>query len=562
MNRPGQHPDPVAAPGPPPLRWADLRTRVLVFTGGAGLMALEIAGSRVIAPHFGSSLFLWAGLIAVFLLALSAGYFAGGWIGDRHPHPASLNYAVGGAGLLSLFVPHLSIAVCNAVEPLGPRWGPIAAAALLFGGPSLLLGTVSPIAVRLHTREVRASGSSAGSLYALSTVGSLAGTFLATFVLVPVAGTPVLLMSLGAVLAALPLLTLPKTALLAFYAVPAGVLGAVLFTTPLPDAQISAPGTDAYGHVLHEVETPYHRIFVVESKEEGKPVRYLQFDHYVESGISMEPPYPSVTRYTDMFHLAALFQPRPKAVLFVGGGGMIGPRVFEEVYPSLETIDVVEIDPEVVRVARDYFHFQPGPKTRIRIGDGRVVASSDAGTLDVFVLDAFSGGGRIPFHLLTREFFEAVENRLSPDGVLLVNLIGALDGPKSKVFRAAFRTLAEVFPQAYAFPRTGHFAESEGEAETLLGWIRTYAEDPRALPEESRAQVERVRNIILVGTRAEGRVPADELRRRAKALEGSGAVPERYRLPMHATALAPSVRTGDVPTLTDDYAPVEQWKTW
>jgi len=555
--------EPSSPPSSPlSARWADGSLRALVFTGGAGLMALEIAGSRVIAPHFGSSLFLWAGLIAVFLLALTAGYFVGGWVGDLHPHAVLLSYAVGGAGLFSLLIPHVSIAVCAAAEALGPRWGPLAAAALLFTGPSLLLGTVSPIAVRLHTREVRASGASAGSLYALSTFGSLLGTFLATFVLVPAVGTPALLATIGAILAGLPLLTLPKTAAWVFYAVPAGALCAAFFSTPLPEALIAAPGTDAYGNVVYETETPYHRIYVVESQEEGKPVRYLQFDHYVESGVSLEPPHHSVTRYTDMFHLAALFRPKPSAALFIGGGGMIGPRVFEEVYPGLERIDVAEIDSEVVRVAREHFFFRPGPKTRITVGDGRVFVSKAAGPWDVAVLDAFSGGGRIPFHLLTREFFETLKAKLAPEGLCLINLIGAVEGAKSKVFRSTYRTLADVFPQVYAFPRVGHEARTEKDAEDLLRWIRAYADDPGSLSEKDRYQVERVRNIILVGSRAPARLSPEEARRRAKDLVESGAVPERYTLRMHAAAQVPAVRTSDVPVLTDDFAPVEQWKSW
>ncbi|MHC4600274.1 MAG: spermidine synthase [Planctomycetota bacterium] len=543
-------------------RWLSLRIQILVFTAGASLMALQIAGSRVLAPHFGSSLFIWGGLIGVFLMALSIGYFLGGWAGDNYPDLITLCVALGGAGLLFLLVPHIGIPTCVGLKSWGPRWGPLTAAIVLFVLPSILLGCASPIAVRLITKEVASSGRAAGSLYALSTFGSLLGTFLATFVLVPLMGTPALVMTLGMILVILPILLAPKTAALAMGVVPAAVVTLVFLTSPLPEVPLAPSGDRLLGSVIYEKETPYHRIFVVDGREEGADTRYLQFDHYIESGIRKKPPHHTVTHYTDLMHLASVFNHEPGGALFVGGGGMVGPRAFEEVYPSLDRIDVVEIDAEVVRVAREYFFFNPSAKTHVTVGDARNFLVRSERHWDVAVLDAYTAGGRIPFHLLTREFFQELHTHMNEEGVVVLNLIGAMVGSKSKVFRATFKTMEAVFPQVYAFPRVRHRTGSEAEADAFRETLKKYAENPDALDKADRTKVEGVRNIFIVASMATGRATVQALKDRARDLTKTGVVPERFHILDHISTLAHAVRTDDLPVLTDDFAPVEQWKTW
>ncbi|MHC4778373.1 MAG: spermidine synthase [Planctomycetota bacterium] len=543
-------------------KWMPQRVQVLVFVAGASLMALQIAGSRVIAPHFGSSLFIWGGLIGVFLLALSAGYFLGGWAGDKHPHIMTLGLALGGAGILFLFIPHMGIPVCIGLKAWGPRWGPLASAIILFVLPSILLGSASPIAVRLFTKTVEASGRAAGSLYALSTFGSLTGTFLATFVLVPLMGTPALIMTLGAVLVAVPLLVMPKNLGLAMYGVPVILASLIFITSPTPEVPLAMGESRQLGHVLFETETPYHRIFVVEGKEEGRDTRYLQFDHYIESGISATPPHHSVTHYTDLMHISSVFNHEPKGAVFVGGGGMVGPRTFDEVYKTLDRIDVIELDAEVVRVAKEYFFFQPTNKMHVAVGDARIFVAKSENRWDVAVLDAYTAGGRVPFHLLTREFFDELKAHMTSDGVVILNIIGAMVGPKSKVFRGTFKTLETVFPQVYAFPRVRHRTGSERESDDFRALLAEYATDPEIMEKGKKESVEHVRNIFVAASMDPKRVTVSELKRRAKDLVDTDTIPARFHVLDHVSGLAPSVQTDDLPVLTDDFAPVEQWKTW
>jgi spermidine synthase len=344
--------------------------------------------------------------------------------------------------------------------------------------------------------------------------------------------------------------------------VPAAVVTTVFFTSPVPDVPLAPSGDRVLGAVVYEKETPYHRIFVVDGEEYGEETRYLQFDHYIESGIQKEAPHHTVTHYTDLMHLASVFNAEPKGALFVGGGGMVGPRAYQETYASLDRIDVVEIDAEVVRVAKEYFFFRPSEKTHVTVGDARNFLVRSPLRWDVAVLDAYTAGGRIPFHLLTREFFEELRTHMTEEGVVLLNLIGAMVGPKSKVFRATFKTMEAVFPQVYAFPRVRHRSGSEADSDRFRELLGKYAAGPDALPEPDRKNAESVRNIFIVASMDATRVTVERLKARARELTRSGAVPERFHVLDHASTLAPSVETDDLPVLTDDFAPVEQWKTW
>src|SRR5262245_842890 len=172
-------------------RWRGAAITVAVFISGGAVLGMEIAASRVVAPYFGNSLFVWGALIGVVLAGLSIGYWAGGTLADRYPTPRLLVGVIGVSALLVVAIPFVDNWVLERVvdwDP-GPRLSPLVAAVLLFGLPSLVLGSVSPIAVRLSARSLERLGRTAGSLYALSTAGSIAGTFVTAFWLVPELGT-------------------------------------------------------------------------------------------------------------------------------------------------------------------------------------------------------------------------------------------------------------------------------------------------------------------------------------------------------------------------------------
>ena len=316
--------------------------------------------------------------------------------------------------------------------------GVLRASALLFFIPSLLLATISPWCVRLSVRRIESTGRSTGLLYAVSNAGSIAGTFATSFYLIPVAGTETILRYLSALLllmgAALGLLCRPRRPLAA-----AAILCVVLVSVFGPG--LLPPGPDG---VIYETQSLYHHIYVVE--DGGR--RLLKFDDSMQSGMYPDRPYESVFPYTDYFHLALAFKEDIADVLVIGLGAGTVPKRFHRDYPDM-TVECVEIDPEVTRVAREFFRFPGDDEIEVHVADGRSYLKNVGKTYDLIIVDAYYADS-IPFHLTTVEFYELL-GRLKPGGILASNFIGALDGARSALPVYVPDRLTG-FPNAYVFP--------------------------------------------------------------------------------------------------------------
>lgn len=487
---------------------------LIVFASGGVLLALEIVASRVLAPTFGNSIYVWGSLIGVFLTALSVGYWLGGRLADRYPSHGAFCGLVFLAGLLTVPIPAVApplLSVLAAAE-LDSRAGPLLSALVLFFPASVVMGTISPYAVRLSTRSVATVGGTAGRLYALSTLGSIAGCFAAAFWLISVLGVRDIVLALGLLEMALAVAGLVGLR----RAGAATVAALVLVGAGAGSARILPPEAP---EVVYARDTVYHRITV---SDEGT-VRYLKLDNYWQSALDLEEPRRTVFRYADYMHVGMLFQPHPRRVLVIGMGGGTVPKRYLEDYPEVQ-VDVVDIDPEVVEVAHRFFGVPRGGRLRAFAQDGRQFVRRAREHYDHVLMDAYLRD-TLPFHLATREFFQEVRAGLRPGGVFVVNVIGALEGPHSRLFRAVYRTLREVYPAVYVFP------VDFGPA----GW-------PEAL-----------RNIIVVG--AQTRWSPGEVQARARGLRG------RVKVPGFDAAVADlylrPIRTEDVPTLTDDFAPTD-----
>nr|MDQ4030542.1 fused MFS/spermidine synthase [Actinomycetota bacterium] len=436
-----------------------------VFVSGAVLLGVELAASRVLAPFFGSSLFVWGSLISVVLAGLAVGYWVGGALADRVPARRLLVGTLGLGALAVLAVPLAdapALAAVVAWDP-GPRANPLLASLLLFGPPSVLLAATTPIAVRLAARSLDQIGETAGRLFALSTAGSIAGTLATAFFLVPRLGTDQLLgVAAAALFVAAGVVALPGRSpafaggavVLATFAVAAGYAAA-----PHAGETLSAeatqnwspvyrlrgygyldardPGANAAGgdlEVIHTEDTRYHRLSVVEDET----TRYLRFDNSLQSAMYIDDPFRTRFRYTDYFHLGLAYNPRARDVLFIGLGAGSSPKLMWRNFRRLR-VQVVELDPEVVEVGYRYFHVPRDSRLAVSTGDGRRFLAERNRRWDVIVIDAFFADA-IPFHLVTREFLELARSRLAPGGVIVTNVIGALDGPGSKLFRSIYRT--------------------------------------------------------------------------------------------------------------------------
>lgn len=462
---------------------------------------------------------MWGALIGVFLGALTLGYFLGGSLADRRPSRTLFAGLVFISGLLVFPIPLLAPPVLEAItfHGLGPRAGPLTASTVLFFLPATVMGMISPFAVRLAAKTVATIGSVAGLLYALSTAGSIAGTLLAAFVLLAWIGVSTIVQILGAVLMALAVLAWLSSRRVVLAGVAGAIAVAIVVGLPF------SPVGEAHEGLRFERDTVYHKISV--SDEGG--VRYLRLDAYWQSGLDLADPRRTVFAYSDYLHLPLVFRPDARRVLFVGLGGGTAPRRYHEDYPQMQ-VDVVELDPAVVQVARQYFGVPQDHRLRLFAQDGRLFVARARERYDIVVLDAFLID-TIPFHLATREFFEMIRTHLTPGGVLASNIIGALDGPRSGFFRAVYKTFREVFPAVYVFPTDWARFDSE---EALRNIIVVAAPHRTALSA----------GAIMAGARAARRVPGVTIERFEEAAG------DLYSQP---------IRTDDVPVLTDDFAPVE-----
>ncbi len=411
---------------------------LLVFTVGAGALGAEIAAARLMAPWFGASTIVWANTIAIVLVSLSAGYALGGRLADKDPRPAGLARIVLAASVLMAIVPFVSspflrLAV-TAVDQLSAAifLGSLLGVGVLLAVPLVLLGMVSPYALRLSMDSVDATGRTSGRLYAISTVGSLVGTFLAALLLIPFVGTrrTFLIFAAAMALAAIPQLARRRgrAAL-----VPAAILVLVL----LPTGTIKTADTGG-DRVIWEAETQYQYARVLQAPN-GK--RTLELDEGHATHSVYRPGFWLTGNYWDemlALSLTAGHAP-PRSVAILGDAAGTSARQIGHYFPQTR-IDAVELDGELTKVGRELFDLS-GPNLHTYTADARPWLYASSRRYDVIMVDAYRQP-YIPFYLTTKEFFSLVRDHLEPGGVVIVN-VGHPEGSTSleKVLSATMRAV-------------------------------------------------------------------------------------------------------------------------
>jgi len=485
-------------------------------------MALELLGSRLLAPVFGSSIFVWGSLIGVVLSALSAGYYLGGKLADIKPNFNVLSIVIFLSGLMVLSLPAIAPPLFDLAIRLnlGERYAPLLATTLLLGPPSVLLGMVSPYAIRLVAEGFETLGKVSGNLYALSTVGSILGTFLTVFILIPLFGVNKIIFLLGVVLLVVAFLGLSYR----FKFLVLIILIILPFAAPyMVNRQLTvATYTLALGDTIYETDTPYHHLIVADAYDPSSQstTRYLIMDDNLHSAMDLQDPNRTVFPYTDYFHIGPLLNSNITRVLFIGGGGFTGPKDFLRDYPNV-TVDVVEIDPEVVRVAEQYFAVNASnPRLHIYIDDGRVFLQGTTQRYDLIVLDAYSRS-YVPFQLMTLEFFKLIDSHLTSNGIVISNLISGTTPSNDQLLTAETTTISQIFPNVYTFA-------VDGASDT----------DPQ--------------NVIIVATLSTHHLGVTDFEELASTntivkIPGMEDYLSNYFTPIG----------NNPPTLTDDYAPVD-----
>jgi spermidine synthase len=498
---------------------------LVAFVTGGIVMSFEMLGSRYLNPYFGSGIYTWAALISTVLAALTVGYFLGGWLADRTASVRVLGATVGVASLYMLVLPAFSEAllelVLAAIDDV--RTGSLVAAFAVMFFPVTLYGIYSPFAIRLMLRSAARSGVVSGTVYGVSTAGSIVGTLGTTFFLIPAIGTRAITFTLGAagIVCGLLLIALPRigrgasvpAALIACAALAAGHARAeALFDQNIRAVMLKR----ADGRIAH-IETQYTDLYIDKERSMLLMSSRYKRDEYVESMVNLKDPDDLPIDYTRSMTVSLAYPQEPRRVAMIGlGGGSISTYLGRHM-PEL-AIDAVEVDPGLIKTAKTYFGIRETEKVRFIENDGRVYLNRNKSQYDVILLDAFQRLG-VPFHLLTKEFYQLVKERLAPDGVAAFNVTGG-----TKLYTSTLVTLRAVFPTVDVYP----VYQDKYERQMIAVASAAGSSDPDAL----------MRHATALQTRHKLRFPLPEL---VKQREDKSAAP------------------GGV-LLTDDFAPVNLYE--
>ncbi|MDQ3621081.1 MAG: fused MFS/spermidine synthase [Verrucomicrobiota bacterium] len=426
------------------LTWA---LRSLGFFSGGAVMIVEFSGNRLLSPIFGNSLFTWTGLIGVILIALSCGDYLGGWLVDRFENSLLLPalFALGGA--LTAAIPALA-GFLPAAATLDVVYGPVLSSLLLFFLPGLVLAAVTPVSIRLLSKAYgdHRIGRAAGTVGMAAALGSFAGTFLTSYALIPNFGVRKIFVILGVTLLAV-------SALLAWLLrmkADARWMCGVVTVLGLGAAAVSSRSEPREENVIYARDTFYHRISVLETPgARGKPTRFLKLDSTMEGGQEVATGEVAF-EYQRYWALVEVFSPELRRTVFLGAGAFGMPERLSERFPEA-LIDVVEIDPEVIEVGRRFFRLDEFPRVHAHAADARRFLQTHPESYDFIFGDAYQGVQYVPAHLVTREFFATVAGRLRPDGVYMMNVIGAMRGAGSEFFWRVYHSLRPSFPHVVVF---------------------------------------------------------------------------------------------------------------
>ncbi len=435
------------------------------FVTGAIVMSFEMLGSRYLNPYFGSGIYTWASLISTVLAALCVGYFIGGWLADRIPSATVLGVtvAIGSAYLVVLpfFAEGMLEALLSGIDDV--QTGSLVASFVIMFFPVTFLGMYSPIAIRLMLHSPLRSGRVSGTVYGVSTLGSIIGTLGTTFYLIPLMGSRAITITLGlaGVLVGLFLIAtarfgkrhsvaLSLIATLVALAQPQPALTEELIDEAARKALMSRRDGQ-----LDHIETAYNDIFIAKQRNTLSMSFQLKGWDFTQSTINLTNPDDLPIAYTRMMTVAAAYPRELKKVLMIGLGGGTLSTYLGRAMPDLE-IDTVEIDPGVINAAKRYFGLRATERVRYIAQDGRVFLNRSKGSYDLILVDAFHGG-YVPFHLLTKEFYALIKQRLAPGGAAAFNVH---DG--TKLYASTVLTLQAVFPSVDLFP------SGEGEMITVV----------------------------------------------------------------------------------------------
>lgn len=486
--------------------------QAVIFLTGFITMAFEVVGSRALGPFFGTSIFVWTSLIGIVMGSLSIGYWLGGLLSVRKTSFQWMGFMLLVAGIFVAITAIGDTYILPRIEKYIPgfRLKNIVAVIVLFAPASILFGMVLPYGIRLSMGKVTSSGKTVGVLYALSSLGSILGSFAAGFILVPAFGYSNIMYSLAFGLILLSLILFLSEKRYLHLSIPSVAILILFFIWNYKSKQI---------HDYIDLDTQYNRVLIFNSTDakSGRMVKTLRINDENSSAMFLDGDKDElVFEVLKYYHLVDHFVPGFQHALMVGGSGYAFPKAYLKSYPSA-TLDVVEIDPGLTAVARKYFELEENHRLNIFHEDGRIFLNNYIGKkYDAVFMDAYKSMLTIPYQLTTLEAIQKISDVLKDDGAVFANVISSLDKNKSEFLRAEVATYQKVFPQVYLFAVQ--------------------------YPNPTEEQKKHFQNIMLVGL---------------KSTEKPNFISEDLRLNKILSHLTHLELENDPLIITDEFAPVE-----
>lgn len=425
------------------------RLQAVSFFSGAATMILELAGSRLVAPFFGTSLIVWTALIGIIMTSLCLGNWLGGSVADKRPEGKLLGRILMFAAIIIAVTAYSSNWILTSLQDLRLNLyvSSVYSALSIFAPSSLLLGMVSPFVARLAMQDVNSSGAVVGRLSAMNSAGSILGTFMGGFVLISLFPSAVIMMLVASMVALLSVLVYTGAwrkiiAVIVFLSVSGGIYPSLKYGLP-------------FSPIGEQIDTAYNHISVAESidRRNGRRVRILITDpDSAQSLMYLDNPSELVSEYTKFYDLVFHYKPDTKRILMLGGGGYSVPKHVLAEHKDV-SLDVVELDSGVTETARNYFALKDSPNLTIYHEDARTFLNRTGNEpYDAIFMDTFNSAVVIPFQLTTVEAGKRLRALLKPDGVLVVNIISSVYGPKSGVFHGIYKAFSQSFGTMMIFP--------------------------------------------------------------------------------------------------------------
>ena len=422
------------------------KLEIIVFLSGAIGMGLELIAARVLSPYVGSSNVVWTSIIGIILASMSIGYWIGGKWADKKADTDKISEILLFAALFTSIIPLLETLVVQQIAGLINNLiiAAILCAILVFSIPSFILAMISPFAVKIKSEEENEIGSLSGRISSLSTIGSIVGTFVMGFILIPNIGVSNINICITLMLVGMSII-IRKTRdkkynylilFLISIMLMIIIIGKYIFKINNPD-------------ILLDTDSQYSRIWVKQIETQQAKYKTLQVDTGLESYINAETGEMGA-KYLGYYDLFEYYNKDAKSTLLIGGAAYTYPIHYLQKYQD-KTIDVVEIDDKMTQIAKNEFGLNTDDeRLNIYTQDGRSYLNYSKNKYDVILIDAFKGLNA-PFELTTYEALINAKKLLNENGVVLTNIVSSLEGKNSDFIKYEYATYKSVFDDVKVF---------------------------------------------------------------------------------------------------------------